>query len=572
MGTVIRRLIFDTNTLNEHSKQVFLILLLSAMSSGASIALGYLTQTVIIGSFDYVAIFLATYLLLYVTSVLLGWFQNKRKMQLVAEISCYFRNSIMRKILFGNYAKVHNMQRGELLDCLNVDCARVGEVSSLCMSFIQHMFVSFVMVFVMFWVDWRVALCFILPVPLIILWNLNSRKTAPIVTNWKNELVHMTSESIDLANNRELIKTYVQQERAQSWFRKTCRQYHHTASKTLAKLYGLTVPSLFLNILPVACASIIGGYLLYVDAIQIRQFVTVVLVAQTATEGLLSIPGVLVNLPMRLESLKRVFDVMDIEDEERAGDVGDITNPTVVNFSNVSFSYSQKVLDDFALVVKQGQRIALVGASGCGKSTIINLISGLYSSDSGLIFLWDKNIKEWNTEELRSHIGVLQQSTHIFHGTIYENIAIANKNASMADIESAAAKAQLLEWIVSLPQKWNTPVGEKGTHLSGGLIQRIGLARIFLQDAPLLLLDEPTSALDQENERKIFESLHSFESKKTWIMTAHKLETVKNLDRIYVIENGRIAENGTHEELLAEKGIYYKFYLMQQGGGKSGEK
>ncbi|MFR4973977.1 MAG: ABC transporter ATP-binding protein, partial [Butyricicoccus pullicaecorum] len=221
------------------------------------------------------------------------------------------------------------------------------------------------------------------------------------------------------------------------------------------------------------------------------------------------------------------------------------------------------VLTDVSFTIPAGKSIALVGPSGSGKTTICSLLPRFYDVTGGRVTIDGQDVRELTLESLRSQIGIVQQDVYLFCGTIGENIAYGKPGASMEEIVDAARKANIHDFIQSLPDGYDTFVGERGTRLSGGQKQRISIARVFLKNPPILILDEATSALDNESERWIQQSLTELAKNRTTITIAHRLSTIRGADEILVVADNGIAERGTHEELLEKDGIYAHYYEMQ---------
>jgi ATP-binding cassette, subfamily B, bacterial len=236
-----------------------------------------------------------------------------------------------------------------------------------------------------------------------------------------------------------------------------------------------------------------------------------------------------------------------------------------VEFRQVDFAYepTRPVLQNLELTAMPGQMTALVGASGAGKTTLVNLIPRFYDPQSGQILIDDRDIRDVTLSSLRRQIGIVPQETMLFSGTIAENIAFGQPNFQLSAVEAAAKIANAHQFISQFPQGYQTWVGERGVNLSGGQRQRIAIARAVLLDPKILILDEATSALDSESEALVQEALERIMQGRTVFIIAHRLATVRRVDRILVMEKGQVVESGTHDQLLAEQGRYAGFYAQQ---------
>lgn len=267
---------------------------------------------------------------------------------------------------------------------------------------------------------------------------------------------------------------------------------------------------------------------------------------------------------------ERFYEIMqtkvDIQDAPDAMDIGEVNG--VIDYEHVSFSYNEDevVLEDINIHINAGKSIALVGPSGGGKTTICSLLPRFYDVQKGAIKIDGKDIRSLTLKSLREAIGIVQQDVYLFNGNIRDNIAYGKPGASEAEIIEAAKKANMHDFIMSLPNGYDTFVGERGTRLSGGQKQRISIARVFLKNPKILILDEATSALDNESERHIQKALEDLSKNRTTITIAHRLSTIRNADEIIVITDQGIAQRGTHDELMREGGIYETYYNMQFSG------
>lgn len=271
-----------------------------------------------------------------------------------------------------------------------------------------------------------------------------------------------------------------------------------------------------------------------------------------------------------LSGFRRFLDIIETKPEI-------VDNPSAVpishpsgeiSYQNVSFHYEDQeiVLDHISFRIQAGTSVALVGPSGGGKTTICSLLPRFYDISGGTISIGGQDISEITLKSLRNSIGIVQQDVYLFGGTVKQNIAYGKPDASMNEIIEAAKKANIHDFIMELPDQYDTPVGERGTRLSGGQKQRISIARVFLKNPPILILDEATSALDNESERHIQQSLEVLSKNRTTITIAHRLSTIKNADEILVVDDHTIQERGSHKELIQQNGIYSKYYKMQFEG------
>ncbi|BAW95788.1 ABC transporter protein [[Synechococcus] sp. NIES-970] len=270
-----------------------------------------------------------------------------------------------------------------------------------------------------------------------------------------------------------------------------------------------------------------------------------------------------------MASSNRVFNLLDTEIQIRSGDTALPTHNVKgeINLDNVSFAYFERspVLENFSLQIPAGQTIAIVGATGSGKSTIVKLLLRFYEISGGQITIDGLDIRDVYLKDLRRAIGLVSQDVFLFHGTVAENIAYGNPDATLTEIIQAAKLAEAHDFIDTLPQQYDTIVGERGQKLSGGQRQRLAIARAILKDPPILILDEATSAVDNETEAAIAKSLEKITQHRTTIAIAHRLSTIRHSDCIYVMDQGKIVEQGTHEELVERQGLYYSLWQVQTG-------
>lgn len=312
-----------------------------------------------------------------------------------------------------------------------------------------------------------------------------------------------------------------------------------------------------------------GGLFFYYSIIDVGDFTAFVLYVSALITPIRTLITIYDQIQEGATGFKRFCEIMDEEPEPEAPDAVAVDKlDGHIVFDNVTFGYTSdddgaKVIRDFSLDIPAGKTVALVGPSGGGKTTLCHLIPRFYEIDDGSIAIDGYDIRKLDRKSLRANIGIVQQDVFLFNGSIKENIAYGNFDASDADIELAAKNANIHDYIMSLPNGYETQVGERGVKLSGGQKQRVSVARAFLKNPPILILDEATSALDNATEMLIQDALEKLAQGRTTLVVAHRLSTVKNADEIIVITRNGVEERGSHKQLLAANGIYKTLYEYQ---------
>ena len=308
-----------------------------------------------------------------------------------------------------------------------------------------------------------------------------------------------------------------------------------------------------------------GGIFLYNGQIDFADYSAFILSVRLFISPINRLIMFMEQLQSGITGFERYCEIMDISEEQDLPDSVDIKDVKGnIKFENVSSAYeNQDVLKDVNLDIKAGETFALVGPSGGGKTTICHLIARFYPVSSGKITIDGQDISKITSKSLRENIGIVQQDVYLFDDTIENNIRYGNLSASKQQVIEAAKKANIDEYINSLPDGYQTMIGERGVKLSGGQKQRLSIARVFLKNPAILILDEATSALDNSTELMIQKALDSLSKDRTTIVVAHRLSTIKNAGRIAYVNDGIIVEQGDHQSLIEKKGEYYKLYQQQ---------
>lgn len=320
------------------------------------------------------------------------------------------------------------------------------------------------------------------------------------------------------------------------------------------------------------CVIVAGCILIAYRKLDVSDLITFLLYISVFTEPIRTLVDFTEQFQNGYTGFERFREIMniapDISDCEGAEELNTVKGD--IEFNKVSFRYNDRsgeVLNDVSLKIPAGSYMALVGSSGAGKSTLCSLIPRFYDVNSGSVMIDGHDIKKLTLKSLRNHIGIVQQDVYLFAGTVFENIAYGKPGATEAEVIEAAKNANAHEFIMSLPNGYQTDIGQRGIKLSGGQKQRLSIARVFLKNPPILIFDEATSALDNESEHVVQESLERLAKNRTTLCIAHRLTTIQNAEKILVLTETGIAESGTHKELLAKGGIYEKLYHMHYDSG-----
>lgn len=417
-------------------------------------------------------------------------------------------------------------------------------------------------------INWVLALILLVSAPLCFLVSVKFRtKMREGSKKSKVAMAKINARTESSITGIRVTKAFTNSEKEKEKFEESNQEFIKARTVFFKSMGAFFSISQFITDLFNVIILITGGIFLYKGYIDVVDYTTFVV----SIAMFISPINQLIQFTEQYQSgatgFRRFIEIMDEEEEvDNDGAIECTGLKGEIDFNDVSFRYNDKqgILNGVSFKIEKGKTIALVGPSGGGKTTICHLIPRFYEYESGSISIDGTPITDFTRESLRSNIGIVQQDVFLFSGTIKDNIKYGRLDATDEEIEIAARRANILDFINSLPDTWDTDIGERGVRLSGGQKQRLSIARVFLKNPPILILDEATSALDNTTEMLIQDSLNELAKGRTTLVVAHRLSTIKNADEIIVISNGKIDEKGTHEELIKnENSIYKKLYDLQ---------
>lgn len=482
--------------------------------------------------------------------------------------------SDMRKDLFEQYQKLsfsyydtHNT--GVMMSRVTSD---LFDISEFAHHGPENLFISLVKVLgsfvIMFVINWKLAFALLIITVFLFVFSMNQNKRMKQVFMDNRKKIGEVNASLqDSLAGIRVVKSFANEERKRQKFGHSNQRYLDSKIDNYMVMGWYYGGTSFLQGLLYVTVIVCGSFLIaqgQMSAIQLATFALYINVYVAPLEILIEFTEM---FQKGFSGFKRFEEVIDeIPEIKEAPDAKPLDHVKgTIDFEDVSFSYenNETVLDHVDIHIPAGKKVALVGPSGGGKTTLCSLIPRFYDVSSGEIRIDGQNIKDVTVHSLRKAIGLVQQDVYLFGGTIRENIGYGKEDATDEEIAEAARKANIHDFIMTLPDGYDSYVGERGTRLSGGQKQRISIARVFLKDPKILILDEATSALDNESERVIQNALDELARNRTCITIAHRLSTIKNADEIIVIDDEGIKERGTHETLLAKNGIYANYYRLQ---------
>lgn len=476
------------------------------------------------------------------------------------------RDDLFRHMQSLDFKFFDNNRTGQLMNRMTGDLFEITELSH---HGPEDLFVAFVTIVgaicIMFTVQWQLALVILIIIPIFLAVVMLCRKN--MVTTSRNVKITMSEINGEIESGLSGIRTSKAFANEEADYRKFAQanEKFKTAKCASYSAFGKFNSSLeyFMCIMPVVIMAF-GGWLIMKDNMNYVDLVTFYLYISTFINPIRKLGNFTEIFMNGYAGLTRFIDLMRLQPEvqEPENPVKPDTVRGRISIENVCFTYDDKtsVLDNINLEISEGETVAIVGPSGGGKSTLCQLIPRFYDVDAGCVKLDNVDVRSISKEALRKNIGIVQQDVFLFPGTVMDNIRYGRPEATDEEVFEAARKAEIYEDIINMPDKFDSYVGERGVLLSGGQKQRISIARIFLKNPPVLILDEATSALDTVTETRIQKAFDKLAEGRTTVIIAHRLSTIRGADRIILIDDGRIKEEGTHEQLMAAGGQYAQLY------------
>ena len=479
------------------------------------------------------------------------------------------RSSLYQHLLSLSNHFFSNKRTGEITSRLTSDIASVrGVVSTALAQFINQGVMLIGSIVLLFITNYKLTLLMLAVVPVVILAAaFFGKKIRKISTKFQDTIAKANANAEEAISGIRVVKSFTSESFEAERYNQKIQESFQTAKKR-ALYRGLFVAGIFFSMFSaISLVLWYGGRLVLSGAItggDLSKFLLYTIFVAGAVGAMVRLYS---QFQEALGASKRIFELLDNDDhipnKDNAKTLSDVKGK--IEFKDLSFSYDtgNPVLKDISLTAKSGEITALVGPSGAGKSTLISLIPRFYDPDRGAIFLDGVNIKDIELKNLRSHIGMVPQETQLFSGSVKENIRYGRPSANDQEVYAAAEAANAHEFISQFKEGYETLVGERGVKLSGGQRQRVAIARALLKNPRILILDEATSSLDSESEALVQDALEYLMKGRTSFVIAHRLSTIHNADRIIVLEDGKIVQEGPHQELLKQKGLYKDLHDMQ---------
>ena len=487
------------------------------------------------------------------------------------EVKKKIQTDMLSSFIKADTELIENKHSGTYVSNLNFDVNQITNMlSSAFLNFFKDGLTLIGLLTVMFIQNWRLSLIAIIMIPVASLTAKKlGKRISKVTTEAQERSGDLNKYLIDLFKNHKIIKIFQRENFEHERSEKFVNKLKEKQIKIFTVFIRATPIMEILTGIMIAILIFYSGKLIMNEQLSINNFFSFLAAMMLAYQPVKSLATINIGIGQGMSAGKRILPIIDtkakISNNESAKKL--LLNNGSIKFKNVSFNYlsnaENKVLENINIEINGGKMTALVGHSGSGKSTMLNLIPRIYDPVSGNIFVDEEDIKNINLDSLRKQISIVDQNTTLFDDTVLNNIKYAKPTASKDEVMKAAELAMCTDFINKLENGFDALIGENGVKLSGGEKQRLSIARAFLKDSKIILLDEATSSLDSETEEKIQKALDKLTTNKTTIVIAHRLSTILNSDKIYVIDKGTVVAQGKHEEILNSSNIYKNFYNKQ---------
>ena len=509
-------------------------------------------------------------LVLYVVRSMLRYFVQYYGHQIGVRMQSQMRRDLFAHLQRLPYRFYDNNETGRIMTRLTSD---LFEVCELAHHGPENLLISSVMIILSFTylatIDWILTLIIFACVPILVLVTLHCRKAMRSAFDDRRKSNATINAAVESSvTGIRVTKAYTNAEMEKAKFKKGDDEFVSASRKAYSAMAMFHSSTIFITDVFNVFILIAGGLFLYAGRITFGDYSTFIVSVNLFINPVNTLISFVEQFQNGVSGFKRFVEIMDEEPEQDAPDAEVLENVSgEIEFDNVSYSYetTKEVLHNVDLHLEKGRKLALVGPSGGGKTTLCHLLPNFYRlpEDGGTIRIDGKDIRKLTLDSVRRSIGIVQQDVFLFVGSIRENILYGRPEATEEEMMAAAKKANIHDYIMTLPNGYDTQIGERGVKLSGGQKQRMSIARVFLKDPAILILDEATSALDNTTEVLIQEALDELCKGRTTLVVAHRLSTIRNADEIAVVMDGRITERGTHEDLMAAGGTYKDLYALQ---------
>lgn len=519
-------------------------------------------------NFDYIGKITLILIIIYVVSSIFSCLQGLIMSRVSNDISYKLRSDLSKKINKLPMKYFDSKTHGEILSIITNDIDTLSQSINQSITTIISGIATIIGVLIMMIsinIPMTIATLLIIPICMIMV-NGVVKKSQKYFTLQQDYLGHINGHVEEIYGGHDIVSSFNGEEKAIDTFNELNETLYHSAWKSQFLSTTMHPIMSFIGNIGYVVISILGGYMVIKDRIEVGDILSFTQYVRTFTNQLAQLAQVMNNVQSAVASAERVFNFLDLEEEVSKGKHLDINKiKTNVEFKNVNFGYNKNkiIINDFSAKVKAGQKIAIVGPTGAGKTTIVKLLMRFYELNKGSILIDGKDIKEYNRSDVRSLFGMVLQDTWLFNGTIADNVRYGKLNATDNEVKEACKAASVDHFIKTLPDNYNMVLNEEADNISGGQKQLLTIARVILADPKILILDEATSSVDTRTEILIQEAMDKLMEGRTCFIIAHRLSTIKNADLILVMNDGDIVEQGTHKQLLKKDGFYAKLYNSQ---------